>query len=115
MKLGKGTTVDHLKRICRDDAQVLDMIDELLQRPAGGQPGNQNAKGEEKTICDNVPGRSSPEPLAPTGNSREKGLRRRRKDRPDLHARVLAGELSVHRAMVLAGFRKKLTAFFGWY
>lgn len=30
-----------------------------------------------------------------------------RKDRPDLHAQVLAGELSPHAAMVEAGFRKR--------
>ena len=34
-------------------------------------------------------------------------LRRLRKDRPDIHARVLAGELSPHGGMVAAGFRKK--------
>lgn len=32
---------------------------------------------------------------------------RLRRDRPDLHARVLAGEISAHAAMVEAGFRKK--------
>ena len=36
----------------------------------------------------------------PTGNSRAQGLRRLRTHRPDLHARVLAGELSVHGARV---------------
>jgi transcriptional regulator with XRE-family HTH domain len=34
-------------------------------------------------------------------------LRRLRKDRPDFIARVLAGELSPHAAMVEAGLRKK--------
>ena len=34
-------------------------------------------------------------------------LRRLRKDRPDIHARVLAGELSPHAGMIEAGFRKK--------
>lgn len=43
----------------------------------------------------------------PEGNTAEQGLRRLRKDRPDLHQRVLAGELTVHGAMVLAGFRTK--------
>lgn len=33
-------------------------------------------------------------------------LARLRRDRPDLHARVLAGEISANAAMVLAGFRK---------
>jgi hypothetical protein len=34
-------------------------------------------------------------------------LRRLRKDRPDLHARVLADELSAHAAAVEAGFRPR--------
>lgn len=41
----------------------------------------------------------------PTGNSVETALRRLRKDRKDLHAKVLAGELTPHGAMVEAGFR----------
>jgi hypothetical protein len=34
------------------------------------------------------------------------GLRRLRTLRPDLHQRVVDGELSVHAAMIEAGFRK---------
>jgi hypothetical protein len=47
---------------------------------------------------------------APTGNSIEAALRRLRSDdRPiakELHAKVLAGELSPHGAVKLAGYRK---------
>jgi hypothetical protein len=42
----------------------------------------------------------------PTGNSIAAALRRLRGQRPELHARVLAGELTAHAAMVEAGFRK---------
>jgi len=45
--------------------------------------------------------------VRPAGNSRAAALRRLRKDRPDIHARVLAGELSPHAGMVEAGFRKR--------
>lgn len=41
------------------------------------------------------------------GNSRSYALRRLRELRPDLHGKVLANELSVNRAMIAAGFRKK--------
>ena len=34
-------------------------------------------------------------------------IRRLRKDRPDIHARVLAGEITPHAGMIEAGFRKK--------
>jgi hypothetical protein len=44
---------------------------------------------------------------APTGTSRAAALRRLRKNRPDIHARVLAGELSPHAGMREAGFRKR--------
>ena len=43
----------------------------------------------------------------PWGNRAAYALRRLRRDRPDIHARVLAGELSPHAGMVEAGFRKK--------
>ena len=43
----------------------------------------------------------------PTGTTSTQALRRLRKDRPDLHAEVLAGNTSAHAAMVTAGFRPK--------
>ncbi len=43
----------------------------------------------------------------PEGNTAAKALRRLRKERPDLHARVLAEELSPHAAMHEAGFRRR--------
>jgi hypothetical protein len=42
------------------------------------------------------------------GNSSHAAIRRLRKDRPDLYARVMAGELSPHAAAVAAGFRRKV-------
>jgi hypothetical protein len=41
------------------------------------------------------------------GRGSDYALARLRKDRPDIHARVLAGELSAHAGMIEAGFRKK--------
>jgi hypothetical protein len=41
------------------------------------------------------------------GNSRTYAMRRLAKDRPDLHAQCLAGELTANAAMVQAGFRKR--------
>jgi hypothetical protein len=43
----------------------------------------------------------------PDGTSAARALRKLRQDRPDIHARVLSGELSPHAGMVEAGFRKK--------
>jgi hypothetical protein len=39
----------------------------------------------------------------PAGNSVAAALRRLHKDRPDIHARVLAGEITAHAGMVEAG------------
>jgi hypothetical protein len=44
--------------------------------------------------------------VRPAGNSAARALRKLREDRPDIHMRVLAGELSPHAGMAEAGFRK---------
>jgi hypothetical protein len=43
----------------------------------------------------------------PWGNSAAAAIRRLRKDRPDIHERVLAGEITPHAGMIEAGFRKR--------
>lgn len=87
---GLGSDVDLVRRIVASDIEALDLLDEALRSTHGGS----------RSKSDNVP-------LAPTGNAREKALRRLRKDRPDLHAEVLAGNLSAHAAAVEAGFRRR--------
>lgn len=77
--------------------RLLDLLDRALQRPVGT---NQHTEG-----VDNIQG------LAPDGTSAEAALRRLRKDRPDPHERVLAGELSAHGAAVAAGFRSVVSNF----
>ncbi|MFD6360166.1 hypothetical protein ACFWFX_09965, partial [Streptomyces roseolus] len=74
------------------DETTLDLLDQAL----AGKPG------ERTDLVDNMH-----EVARPSGTSKEAGLRRLRKDRPDLHADVLAGRLSTHSAMVKAGFRKR--------
>ena len=74
-----------------DWQEVIDALDKALQRPSGN-PNRDEETGRlaPSPIFDNVQDRSK----APTGTSESAALRRLRKDRPDLHARVLAGELS---------------------
>jgi len=88
---GLHTTVRALKDLCRRDVRAVDAIDRATQHEHGGDRSKSN----------NIP-------LAPTpaGTSQAKALRRLRKDRSDLHARVLAGEISAHAAAVEAGFRR---------
>lgn len=98
---GLGVKVDVLKRMIGDDDGTLNLLDDALQGKPGAPFGNLNQSG---TIDDNVQGSRS---KAPTGNTRQAGLRRLRLHRPDLLQRVLDHELSVNAAMVEAGFRTK--------
>lgn len=79
-------------------AEARDLLDRALQRTGGGS-------SKIDLTVDNL--HSENDLARPSGTSREAGLRRLRKDRPDLHAEVLAGRLSTHAAMVDAGFRQR--------
>jgi hypothetical protein len=94
---GLGVDVDLIRRIVADDMQASSDLTKALKR----EPGR--PKGQTGTT-DNV---SNSRPVGTHGNSKEQALRRLRTQRPDLHARVLAGELSPHAAAIEAGFRKK--------
>jgi hypothetical protein len=72
---------------CRDDIDATDLIDKAVRNP-DGRP--------KKTVSI----RNSKRGKRPVGTTRDHALRHR----PDLQARVLAGELSPHRAMIEAGF-----------
>jgi hypothetical protein len=85
---GLGADLSLVKRLCGDDPEAIDLIDQATQNPSSLHVDN------------NVNSR-------PVGNTAQQAIRRLRKDRPDLHARVLAGELSPHAAMVEAGFRPR--------
>jgi hypothetical protein len=80
----------------------VDARDEASQRPSGAQPGNKNAAKEKETNDHNMNNRSRP-----WGTSQAQALRQLRHKRPDLHQKVLAGELSPHAAAVMAGFRHR--------
>ncbi|MDP9356862.1 MAG: hypothetical protein M3Q71_24545 [Chloroflexota bacterium] len=64
----------------------MDLIDQATQNPHGVHVGD----------VDNVN-------IRPDGNDPQYALRKLRKDRPDLHAEVIAGRKSPHGAMVEAG------------
>jgi hypothetical protein len=76
-------------------AQKIDAKDRANQRPRG-RPENVYNERSDVHISER-----------PAGNSLAAALRRLRKDRPDIYARVLAGEISAHAGMVEAGFRKR--------
>jgi hypothetical protein len=80
-----------LRDMCRRDPEALDLLDQALQ----------GRQGERTDLVDNV--HDVEEVERPAGNTSAAALRRLRKDAPELHARVLAGELSPHAAAVEAG------------
>jgi hypothetical protein len=88
-ELGSGTAV------VQDEVSRLLEVDRLDQM----NPSRQGERTDLVNIVNEV--------QRPQGNSTAQALRRLRKDRKDLHARVLAGELTPHAAMIEAGFRKK--------
>ncbi len=90
---GLGYSTKDLDRIVaeRKTAAAIDAADRAAQRPAG-----------RPKIFDNVQDKK-----APTGNAIAATLRRLRKDRPDLLAKVIAGEMSANAAAIEAGFRSK--------
>lgn len=93
---GLGASLDLVRTLVRDDPLALDLFDQATQ---GGHGGDRHS---ESFKLDNIQLEGHP-----AGTSRAAGLRRLRKDRPDLHAEVLAGTLSTHAAMVKAGFRRR--------
>lgn len=94
---GLGADMPTLIRLCGDDTDALALIEEETQRPHGGDRRSEDFKFNNGKL----------ETSPPVGNTEQYALRRLRKDRPDLHARVLAGEVSPNGAMVEAGFRPK--------
>lgn len=94
---GEYPSIRQLKHLCRDEPKALDAIDKACK----------GRQGRRTDLVDNV--NEVEQQPRPDGNSRDAALRRLRDQRPDLHERVLAGEMSAHAAMVEAGFRKRLT------
>jgi hypothetical protein len=72
--------------------QVRDDADRDNQRPAGGDHRSQEYRTNVYNENDDI------HSDRPSGTSVEAALRRLRKDRPDLHTRVLAGELTANAA-----------------
>jgi hypothetical protein len=109
---GLGISVDDLKRLCGNDPELLTSISEVTTLKQGG---NNNPKGSNQHFeIDEEPEEVKHDIImldlpkkAPQGTSKEYGLRRLKKETPELHEAVVRGDKSVHEACVEAGFRKK--------
>lgn len=100
---GLGADVATLRRLCADDMPVLNAIDRAIQAQHGGD--RSKSYSVRLAPVEEVEGKDGAAHDA--GNRADYALRRLRKDRSDLHTRVLAGELSPHAAMVEAGYRRR--------
>jgi hypothetical protein len=124
---GLGTNFETLWQFCADNPQLLNLLDQAAQRERGAPKKNKNVDGG--TNDDNIHNSQLRQatlnelPAAlhearakraerPSGTSKQAGLRQLRKHTPELHAKVLAGELSINAALIQAGLRtKQITVF----
>lgn len=103
---GLGASLALVRTLVRDDPVALDLFDQAAQVANGGDRRSE-VFSVHNIRTENGDGSGEGHRTSPSGTSREAGLRRLRKDRPDLHAEVLAGALTTHAAMVKAGFRRR--------
>lgn len=104
---GLGTTIPTLIRLSADNPLVVDLIDETIQFTMGELIALHLDKKTESS--DN--NAAEPKKHIATGTSRQEGLRKLRKyadDNPQveqLRQSVLAGEISINKALIEAGLR----------
>jgi hypothetical protein len=89
---GMGGCYQELTRLCKGHSVATNWLDKITTKQGGARTD----------LVDNIN-----EVSRPDGTSQRAGFRRLRKDRPDLHRRVDEGEMTVHAAMIEAGFRKR--------
>lgn len=90
---GLDTDVEMVRSFCRKKPVYLDLLDQALEE--GQEPGART------DLVYNI------HEVRPSGTGTQRALRRIRKDRPDLYSKVLAEEITPHRAMIMAGFLKE--------
>ena len=96
---GLGSTVEQIGDMIRHDAEALTLYSELVTE----QPGRRwETDNHDSVIAYNISNKK-----VSAGTSRPYALRKLHKEEPELHAKVISGELSANAAMIEAGFRKK--------
>ena len=106
---GVGVSIETLWHLCRDDQEAQDLIDQATQRRRGAPEGSQNAKKNRELNLYNIQDKNK----APTGTSKQAGLRKLRsyaKDNAEineLYNMVIEGRMSVNRALIKANLRAK--------
>jgi hypothetical protein len=118
---GLNTTPVRIRSLIASDIELLDKLDQALGSHQGERRDLAAAHGRERVNVSIAPPDGAlhvdaddgnivdpvnevPD-LRPTGTSRQAALRRLRKDAPEYHAKVIAGEMSANRAMIDSGLR----------
>jgi len=103
---GLKANVNLLIRICTDyeDMEAVSLISSEVGGKPGAPSGNHNAL---KTNDNNINICFEEKRKSPTGTSTAATMRRLAKQYPDLHAKVLSGEIKPAAAAVEAGFQKR--------
>lgn len=101
---GLKTSVSLLLRICTDyeDMEAVS----LISTEVGGSKGNPTGNNQHRGNVSNTNISSVDEDKPARGDTTDYTVRRLAKQRPDIHAKLLAGELSPNAAAIEAGFRK---------
>lgn len=110
---GLQSSEDDIRRLLGDGPERV-AFEMAIDRGRGAPPGNHNAAKPEETnvritnICE-----TGNQEKAKSGGTDDSSyaIRRLARERSDLLERVQSGELSAHRAMVEAGFRKEKTPY----
>jgi hypothetical protein len=89
---GLGSTIEHIANFIKGNKEAEDLLGLVIQNPVG----------RPKTVY-NIHSLQA----RPSGTSGDRALRMLREKKPELHQRVLSGELSRHAAMIEAGYRPR--------
>jgi hypothetical protein len=109
---GLGTDERTLRKLISDEPELLVLFEQAIALPPGGANNPQGLGGwthKEVVTVDNVNNDKIRRRDSPTGNETAYAIRKLAKDAPSLLERVKTGELSPHRAMIEAGFRREKT------
>jgi hypothetical protein len=93
---GLGSDVDTLKRLVADDPELLGMVTEATTGQRGGDRSKPTVLEEQSVQC-------TP---SSKGNRADRGVVVLKKNEPEQYAAVIAGERSIHAALVATGHRK---------
>ncbi len=99
---GLGEKIEDVKNVIKNDIEALDLFDKLTVGKPGGD-NNPLGSNQYKEVDNN----SNTTIVHKQERGKQYAIRKLRKDRPDLHKKVLNNLISPNAAMIEAGFRKK--------